>query len=1198
MRRYPFASPFRLQAVAAAAALLSVPWLATAQTYYTWNGAVTPQPANASNPVFSAGGWLTVGNGAAGSFAALAGAQLDADQLNIGAGSAGNGTVAISGNATPGSTVVQLGGAGGSRVQVGNWGAGSMTVSAGALVDATANPACGGTCGVIVGNAAGSNGTLTITDAGSELRSIKWFIVANATTAGGWGTPGGRTDGLVDVLNGGTLNTQPALVGYYNRQAGSLGTESAYGTVNVSGAGSQWLVGPNALDALDAGVGIGVKSQNDAGATANGQVNISNGGKLRIDGGGAYAGYINLGTNGGTGALTVTGKGSSVEVLGVNAGITAGRSGNGAQGSFSVLAGASAESLYLSVGRDGASGTVLLDGRSADNSVASTLRLVGIGTNSAPGANGPAFANIGWNGGTGQVTVSNGAQWLISDGGVNGSTVANSPGVGLGRGANSSGSLTLSGAGTKLEIVSSSINPAPGAGDNYNPFFAVGFDNAATSSGTLLIDSGAKLVMTGSAASTVANARSTSLNIGGRNGTAATGTATVTGAGSEIVMSGSDPTINVGRMDGSTGILHVLDQAQVSATSLAVGVGTSGAAPGATKAQGTVNIDHATILLSGVNQAGQVGAGVTIGRGTNGVGLLNMSHGAQLQINPAVINGGMNVGGDQFLGGGDGSVNLSGASSIVFGGPLSGNSLHIGRSGNGVVNVGGASLINLGANGDLTLAGVPVAGQGVGTGALNVSGGSKVNANRINVGGNNDTTGSLGGTGTATVSGAGSELTASGAIGFIGVGRNAIGQLSVTNQGQVSGIAMSVGRGTAGDGTLVVDGASLSLTGQQTAGNFVGANLAIGLGGGTGDAKLKNGSTLLIDNTGSAGANLVLGGSSAYPQGQGRLEVSGGSRVDILGAAAAAPDALGTAALSIGASGGASGTLVLSGASTINVGSGTAGANGAPPVGFQGDGAVYVGRQAGSTGVLDMSGGSTLNAGFVGVGVSAAGTGKTLGTAGGIGTLVLGQSNSEGTIVAPRFELGAGSTLTGNGTIDAGPNGEVVIGGTIAPGNSPGRIRIRCDITALFGSRLILEIDQNGAGFDIDQLIIGTSSTFDLTQMQIIFSFLGDTDPLAFANSAGGFNLDRFLRAGNDDAHTAGLSTLFAPGQDWGDIVNTHFAFESDAYDVSQMHFDPVTGELVIAAAAVPEPATLALMVLALVALAGQRRRAAAARRG
>ena len=41
--------------------------------------------------------------------------------------------------------------------------------------------------------------------------------------------------------------------------------------------------------------------------------------------------------------------------------------------------------------------------------------------------------------------------------------------------------------------------------------------------------------------------------------------------------------------------------------------------------------------------------------------------------------------------------------------------------------------------------------------------------------------------------------------------------------------------------------------------------------------------------------------------------------------------------------------------------------------------------------------------------------------------------------------------------------GPVVIGGTISPGTSPGRLRINCDLTMLSGSKLILEIDDNGA---------------------------------------------------------------------------------------------------------------------------------------
>ena len=75
---------------------------------------------------------------------------------------------------------------------------------------------------------------------------------------------------------------------------------------------------------------------------------------------------------------------------------------------------------------------------------------------------------------------------------------------------------------------------------------------------------------------------------------------------------------------------------------------------------------------------------------------------------------------------------------------------------------------------------------------------------------------------------------------------------------------MSVGR-NGGNGTLTVDNATLNLNGQQTAGNLVGANLSIGLGGdagglggGTGMADIKDGSTVNITNytaVGNVGAN-------------------------------------------------------------------------------------------------------------------------------------------------------------------------------------------------------------------------------------------------------------------------------------------------------------------------------------------------------
>ena len=1185
-------------AIAAAAALLLTAGFRVQAQSFTQSGAnSTTGPVSllpyAGDPASLNFGTETIyiGNSAPGSFSALAGAQLSAGALSIangglpyvpanpatGAPASGSyGDVTFTGvnPSTLVPTTVLLGGIG-NRLEVGNWGTGTLTVSGGALLDATVNAAAcsapGGNCYNFIGNAAGSTGTLTVTGAGSEVRTLRNFTVGqtavftNPPNDFTFGTLGGTTNANLNVLAGGKLFTEGAVIGSNNASpnGNGNGNERANGTVVVDGAGSKWTVTHNSVDNVATGMFIG----RNAGGT--GSLTIQNGGAVNVDATNAVAGandFINLGQDGGNGTLTVTGAGSTLELVRGGT-IQAGRSnsagGTVGEGSFSVLAGASVSATFLNAGRAGAKGTVLLDG------AGSQLTLSGLGTYSS-GAVGPAGAVIG-GGGSGNLTVSNSAQLLIKDGGANTSTGPGSPFLDVGI-AGGSGKMFIDGLGSRVDMVSTSIAPAASAPDNYNPYMVVGRETGT--SGELTITNGGKLQLTGNALSTNAFNRGTNFYVGGDNDTVAggTGTAAVSGAGSEIRVQGADVYIAVGR--NGNGTLNLSDQARVVAIGGGMNVGR------ATSGVGTLNVDRSFVELSGQFTSSNIGAFLALGSG-GGRGTANITNGSVVAISNAGSAGAaLILGGASISPGGRGELSLRGGSKInVVAAPGLG-SMTVGYDGTGISTITGAgSEINLG---DGTL---HVGRQPTGVGTLNIQSGGKLMAGLANIGGSSDVVtgppaaGTPGGTGTATVSGAGSELRVSGPAAFIGVGRSGVGTLNVNNGGTVASTAMSVGRGIGGSGTLNVDGGLIDLSGQQTAGNLVGATLAIGLGQGIGVANITNSTVNIVNATPlatSAGANLIVGGSTRYPLGEGTL-VLAGSQVNVSAAN-------GLAAVTIGNDG--KGTATLSAASSINVGGGSA----------------YVARQAGSTGALNMSGNSVLNADFVGIGVNAkynAATGQSLG---GIATLVLNDS----TINTKHFELGAGSTLSGNnGVINVADTinpinglpvkGPVVIGGTISPGTSPGRLRINCDLTMLSGSKLILEIDDNGVSVDIDQLIIGETSNFDLFQTQIIFSFLGSTNPETVD-----LNLNRFLRAGATGSdETTGLQRLFKVGDDWNDIVNSrNFAFQSTVYDVSSFEFNAATGGITgVEASAIPEPATYALVLLALGLLAATARRRGALRR-
>src|SRR6185436_13890790 len=150
----------------------------------------------------------------------------------------------------------------------------------------------------------------------------------------------------------------------------------------------------------------------------------------------------------------------------------------------------------------------------------------------------------------------------------------------------------------------------------------------------------------------------------------------------------------------------------------------------------------------------------------------------------------------------------------------------------------------------------------------------------------------------------------------------------------------------------------------------------------------------------------------------------------------------------------------------------------------------------------------------------------------GTATLVLDNS----TVNTTTFEIGPQGLLTGNnGVINA--SGDVIVAGTISPGNSPGRVTINCNLIMLPGSLLILEIAANGDDYSFDQLRIGSDSTFDLKDLHVVFSFLGNTDPNAFM-ATGGLDLDNFIRSLDQQTGAdTGLSSVFAQGQTWGDVL-------------------------------------------------------------
>lgn len=715
-------SALRRSAVAVALACLAA---TSAQAAVTPTGTVSTRAAGTFigglGNFLLPGDEMWVGLNTAGTLAVNGGSLLRVGTLTLAQN--GGGVVPVTGTSIvtldgAGSKIELTSGANGGGLGIAGWGAAVMTVSGGATFDGRtrAAAACATTyCGSNIGNTAGSDGTLTVTGAGSSVSLLKGFTLASAGVNDpvldgyAYGTPGGSTRATLRVLAGGVLNTegsQQLSIGGGGK--GALGTETTLATVVVDGANSLWHVTGSSLDSQGAFMVTATK----AGATAN--LTISNGGVLWIDGKtGSNANGLNLSQGGGVTSVTVSGAASALRFTGDAGFLQVGRSGASSSATLSFSSGASSDgAYYASVGRDGATGVLQVDG------AATVLRLNGTASAAVNGSLTNPLMDIGRNGGRGTVNVSNGGRISI----VNQLAGGGTPQLNLGRDTGSVGVLNISGAGSTVQLTAPSFVAGGGAAEGFNPLVRVGRDAGAV--GSLSITAGGQLLMDGQAVSTVAQSRSTSLLIGGISDTAngGTGTALVTGLGSRILMTGSDTYIGVGHGPQSVGTLTVSDQASID--SLGMIIGRSGGV-------GTFIADRATLTFAGQQTGNNLaGAFLNIGR-SGGTGSATIGNASVMTLtNPGTSGASVNLGGTAAGPLGTGTLTLSGASQIKVVAASGLASVTVGRDGTGTMQMLGASSLDLG-DGNLGIA--RLAGS---TGKLFVSGASTVKAGWVGVGRN------------------------------------------------------------------------------------------------------------------------------------------------------------------------------------------------------------------------------------------------------------------------------------------------------------------------------------------------------------------------------------------------------------------------------------------------------------------------------
>ena len=699
---------------------------------------VTTQPGSGNIVIDGvSSSWTISGNADFGvSGVATASVQNNGDlnilgTLTLGDQSTGSGTLTVqadgtaeSGDATLGNQAGATGFADVSNINtlwtvdgdltVGKAGQGTLTLSNNGEVITTGDG--------ILGSQAGSTGSATITDPGTEWQingELKVGDNGNATMqvenggfvslagnlaiadSGGTSTLtldgigsriiAGGTSVTIGGKGDGTLTVQNAADAVFSGASVSLGENSTgTGTLTVQGSNTMMSTGSLTVGSQ----GTGTANVQDAASLSTG-TNISLGeqstgsGTLTIDGASVTdAGTLSAGGYG-TGTLTIQ-NGGSLTVQGND--ITLGEQSTGS-GTLNIVGNGSTLTFNgdLTVGKSG-SGTVALSGNASFTGTSMTL------------ASGTGFGGAS-TGGTGELDISGASSVLLSQD--------------LTIGKYGVGTLAMAGSSVLANKGDATLGSQPGtegsATLNFGSSWTVGgsFTDGSQGTGTVTVQGGSSLIANGDSL-TVGKQGASSLSVTGAK-------STVQYAGDLIIGKQADGTFNIADeattapTSGGTGKVYIAE--------------TSGINGALTINGGGSNLSAADVVIGGTaTKAGGNGSVQLTGSGS-----LSVSQAITLWKNSTLnVTGGYAIIGSAPKTAANGNVYIGGSGELTGAGNITGNMVITA----GTVDAGGAASGNLSVAGNYLQTGgtlkFTVAGSGIGQASqLDVTGGVSISGSAL-----------------------------------------------------------------------------------------------------------------------------------------------------------------------------------------------------------------------------------------------------------------------------------------------------------------------------------------------------------------------------------------------------------------------------------------------------------------------------------